>query len=152
MQAYFYLNKSDERCINKEISQVGSVLDIIFKDDTDLLNPVISLHTDIDLSTEANYCWLEQTNRYYYITGATYSQGRYTLQLHVDVLMSHRKGILAESVITKRQAKRFSKYQADDKFDLYEYTNVRTVGFKDCGFNKNKQEFVLIVAGGTSNV
>lgn len=147
----FYINKSDYRKINKDIEQIGETQDILFKDTTDMMNPILMMRSGTRFDNQANYCYLEQTGKYYYINDCEYSNGYYLLHLHVDVLMTYKDGILAQAAILKRSSSLYNSYLQDDKFKVYEYTNVRTIGF-DNGFDANKQEFVLAMAGGSSSV
>lgn len=158
--ATFYINESDYRKITKSLQQIGTVQDVKFKDDTELVNPTISIRNPVDsnnvetrLDIDSNYVYLEQTGRYYYINDVTYSQGRIYMRLKCDVLMSFQKAILAQPAILKRNANLKNAYLQDDKFNVYEFTNVRTVGFpENMGFSKNKQEFILAVVGSTSSI
>lgn len=149
-QCIFYVNESDNRKITKELKQIGSTEDILFKDNTDMMNPVLIMRSQTRFDNTCNYCWLEQTGKYYYINDCEYDNGVYYLHLHVDVLMTYQRGILAQSAILKRQTNHYNLWQIDDKFRLFEYTNVRTILFPS-GFNKNKQEFLLTVVGNTSS-
>lgn len=153
--ATFYINESDHRKITKTLKQIGTVQDILFKDTTDMMNPSIQVRTvgsgtETRFDIDANYCYLEQTGKYYYITDAEYNNGYYTLNLHVDVLMTYQKAILAQPAIIKRQTSLYNLWQQDDKFKTYEFTNVRTVGFNG-GFSENVQNFLLAVVGRTSS-
>lgn len=151
-QCIFYVNESDYRKITKTLKQIGTTQDILFKDTTDMMNPVLQMRSSTRFDNSANYCWLEQTGKYYYISDCEYDNGIYLLHLHVDVLMTYQRGILAQSAIVKRQENDYNLYQQDEKFKLFEYTNVRTVGFpENMGFDANIQEFLLTVVGNTSS-
>lgn len=149
-QCILYINESDHRKITKSLKQIGTTQDILFKDNTDMMNPVLQMRSETRFDIDANYCWLEQTGKYYYISDCTYSNGVYELKLHVDVLMTYQQAILAQPAILKRNANTFNLYQTDDKFKCFEFTNVRTIEF-DSGFDESKQEFILAVVGNTSS-
>lgn len=149
-QCIFYVNESDYRKITKTLKQIGTTQDILFKDTTDMMNPVLQMRSTTRFDNTANYCWLEQTGKYYYISDCEYDNGIYLLHLHVDVLMTYQRAILAQSAILKRQTNQYNLWQMDDKFRLFEYSNVRTILFPS-GFNKNKQEFLLTVVGNTNS-
>lgn len=146
----FYINKSDHRKITKDIEQIGTTQDILFKDTTDMMNPVLMMRSSDRFDINANYCYLDQTGKYYYINDCEYSNGYYLLHLHVDVLMTYQKAILAQPAILKRSSDHYNLYQQDDKFKIYEFTNVRTLEFPN-GFDENKQQFILAVVGNTSS-
>lgn len=146
----FYVNESDYRKITKTLKQIGNVQDVLFKDTTDMMNPVLMLRTQERFDNTANYCYLSQTGKYYYINDCEYDNGVYLLHLHVDVLMSYQRAILAQPAILKRSNDRYNLFQTDDKFKLFEYTQVRTLEFEN-GFDAGKQEFVLAVVGSTTS-
>ena len=152
--ATFYINESDHRKITKTLKQIGTTQDILFKDTTDMMNPSIQVRTvgsgtETRFDIDANYCYLSQTGKYYYITDAEYNNGYYTLKLHVDVLMTYQHAILAQPAILKRSSDRYNLYQQDEKFKLYEFTNVRTLEFEN-GFDEDIQNFILAVVGNTT--
>ena len=149
----FYVNESDYRKITKTLKQIGNVQDVLFKDNTDMMNPVLMLRSQERFDNTANYCYLSQTGKYYYINDCEYDNGVYLLHLHIDVLMTYQKAILAQPAILKRNANLKNAYLQDDKFNVYEYTNVRTIGYpENMGFSKNKQEFILAVVGNASSI
>lgn len=148
--ATFYVNESDYRKITKTLQRIGNVQDVLFKDNTDMMNPVLMLRSQERFDNTANYCYLEQTGKYYYINDCEYDNGVYLLHLHVDVLMTYQRAILAQPAILKRSSDKFNLYQTDDKFKTFEFTNVRTIEFKG-GFDENIQEFILAVVGKTTS-
>lgn len=80
-----YTNKSDQNIINKEIELV-SELKCTFKDDIDILNPVLLIKN----YTGGNYCYVSDFERYYYIDDVGLLKGGvYQLQCTVDVLKSY---------------------------------------------------------------
>ena len=149
--ATFYVNESDYRKITKTLKQIGHVQDILFKDNTDMMNPVLMMRSQERFDNTANYCYLEQTGKYYYIDDCEYDNGVYLLHLHVDVLMTYQKAILAQPAIIKRSSSLFNIYQEDEKFKVYNYTVTRHKDFKS-GFDKNIQNFLLTVIGSGATV
>lgn len=80
-----YTNKSNQNIINKEIELV-SELNCTFKDDIDILNPVLLVKN----YTGGNYCYISDFERYYYIDDVGYlTGGVYQLHCSVDVLKSY---------------------------------------------------------------
>ena len=146
----FYWNKTDKRYLNKSITQQGNdVTGVHFIDETELINPVIKL-SSFDES-KVNYMYIPDLDRYYFLNNVKYSQGFYLVSWHVDVLMSFKNSILSQEVILKRASEEnhYNLYQSDDKFQLYEYTNVRYKFFKEGQtFSPSIQNFVLCVMGG----
>lgn len=136
-----YLNKSDG------LTQIGNDLNCNFKDDTELVNPVLILST---YTENINYVYIPSLYRYYFVTGVTYSEGYYYVALHVDVLYSFMQSILDQECILARASEegKYNLFQSDDKFKLYEYTQVRYKLFKGgTSFDPSIQNFVLCVMG-----
>ena len=80
-----YVNKSNQNIINKRIDLVSG-LKCTFRDDIDMLNPVLLVKN----YTGGNYCFISDFNRYYYIDDVRVLKGG-VFQLHcsVDVLKSY---------------------------------------------------------------
>lgn len=80
-----FLNKSNQNIINKEIVLV-SELNCTFKDDIDILNPVLLVKN----YTGGNYCYISDFQRYYYIDDVGLLRGGvYQLHCSVDVLKTY---------------------------------------------------------------
>lgn len=85
MQMTLYLNKSDNRTINKVISQVFTTSITPFKT-LDIINPVVEIEYDSRIYT-CNYAYIDTLHRYYYITNISLAKGnRMLIDLSVDVL------------------------------------------------------------------
>ena len=149
-QCIFYVNESDYRKITKTLKQIGTTQDILFKDNTDMMNPVLMLRSSTRFDNTANYCWLEQTGKYYYINDCEYDNGVYLLHLHVDVLMTYQRAILAQPAILKRNSQTWNLWQEDEKFKTFNYTSIRLKDFPS-GFSAGTQNFLLTVIGNTSS-
>ena len=101
MQITLYTNKSDKRTLNKTLVELSAV-EIILKNDTDITRPVISLNSDF-LPPGANYCYIPEFARYYYLTEQRVLIGRMLeITLAIDVLMSWRAQILESTAIAVR--------------------------------------------------
>lgn len=80
-----YTNVSNQNIINKELELV-SELNCTFKDDIDILNPVLLIKN----YTGGNYCYVADFERYYYIDDVGLLKGGvYQLHCSVDVLKSY---------------------------------------------------------------
>ena len=148
MQANLYINNSDERYINKNLTTLLNNVELYFKDDEDILNPVLKV-TSINDILGANYLYLNELDRYYYIRSVTYSKQYVLLNCEVDVLMSHKRDLLIQEVILKRQSNKYNLYQDDNEFRVLQYEAIRTQEFPS-GFSPTTQAFVLGVVGNTS--
>lgn len=80
-----YTNKSDQNIINKD-KTVVSTMKCTFKDDIDILNPVLLIRN----YTGGNYCYILDFDRYYFIDDVRILKGGvYQLHCSVDVLQSY---------------------------------------------------------------
>ena len=152
MEAKLYYNKSDKRYIHKKIEQVGALLDVQLIEPTDIMNPDIILSKNTQVM-KANYIWLKDFNRFYYINDYTFEYDRIIAHCHVDVLMSHKDEIMQENVILDRmtpQKKLQNYYLLDEEIKNLAYpfieTHEMTCVYGD-EFNQDKVYFILGIAG-----
>lgn len=147
----FYSMNIDKRYLDKSagMTQQGNDLTTAhFKDDTELINPVLIL-SDFDQSL-VNYVYIPSLDRYYYVTGVTYSEGYYYIALHCDVLMSFKNSIKKQQVIVKRSgdADKIDLFMQDDKLKTEQYTHDVYKGFEGgTAFSPSTNTFVLAVMG-----
>lgn len=150
MNATLYYNKSDKRYMNKELEAItydgSDHIDIEFKEDTSITNPTFILRTQSKVLT-ANYIYVPDLSRYYYINDYTVSHQRIYINCHVDVLMSFKNELKNENVIVARNTKLFNMYLDDPKYKVQNRTAVRTVVFPS-GFTGHS--IVLGVVGKNS--
>lgn len=126
MVAKIYKTKSAPNVVNKTLSEVVTFEEVIFKEDTSLLNPTIiingvsnaSSYTIEDIGT-SNYFSIPKVNRYYFITDITMmSGGRVAITGKVDVLMSFKTDILGSTQLIVRQEKKTNNYLIDTDIPL----------------------------------
>ena len=144
MSLQMYTCTSDNRCIDKSKTAIGSPISCSFKDDTTMESPAVIISSDA-YSAACNYVYLDDTSRYYYVTDVTFSQQRCILQLKVDVLMSFAAEIKLSKCIAARSSSSFNMYVNDERYNALEYSNVFTKPFPN-SFSKSL-EYVLIVGG-----
>ena len=157
MNGKLYYNKSDKRYVNKELEEVTYIKDgqtmntisVEFIEDSDVINPTLKM-TAFTGGLTANYIYLEDLHRYYYIKDWTLSKGYIYIKCHVDVLMSFKDEIMNETVILERQTTEFDLYQDDPEYKLTQMVNVRTVPFSG-GFSNQGANFILLVGGDTDD-
>lgn len=146
MVGYLYINKSDKRDMNKSLEAVGNELDLEFKEDTTIINPTFILRTETKV-LKANYIYVPDLNRYYFINDYTVSHQRIYINCHVDVLTSFASSIRKETVIVKRNTNLYNMYLDDNKYKVQNRTTTRTVVFPS-GFTGHN--IVLGVVGRNS--
>ena len=98
MTAILYNTKSDNREINKSITEI-STIDVTLYMDTNLLKPIFKVKT---FNNNANYIYVPNLGRYYYIDNYTLSNQCVYLHCSVDVLMSFKTQILNNTYLIKR--------------------------------------------------
>lgn len=109
MQVVFYNNSSGSEHVTKRLTQVAT-FDVNLKDSCSVQNPVLLLN---GAYLNANYCYIADFGRYYYINNATQvRRGLWQYDLKCDVLMSFAKEIKANKAILRRTAQ-------DDFANLY---------------------------------
>lgn len=150
MDATLYFNKSDKRYVDKQLEAItyegSDHIDVEFKEDTSLEDPTFILRTQSKVLT-ANYIYVPDMNRYYFINDYTVSHQRIYINCHVDVLMSFKKEFKKENVIVARNEKLFDLYLDDNKYKVQDRTCVRTVRFPS-GFTT--RNIILGVVGKNS--
>lgn len=144
MQAILYVNNSDNAKINKSLTTVMTT-DVKLKDDTENINPVIILSPSV--STNFNYVYLQDFDRYYFVNSMTYSQQKYIVNLDIDVLMSFKTDIYDLNVIANRSSSRFNLYQSDGEISFLAKNDIITIPFER-GFNG--ESMILAVNGGVN--
>lgn len=151
MNITLYNNKSDKRNLIKNITEIKTVT-ATAKGDISVISPVLILnYTDM---SEANYCYISELNRYYYINNFTYLTGkRIQLNLNIDVLMSYADEIKALKVNILRYSGIKPTYISDGRIPLYSNTRQYVIEFPDNIFNlsnpkETDKNFLLNIAGG----
>ena len=168
MQAKFYNMIRDDRHVFKLKASDQTNTDAVdvqmLSDANNVTRPIIRVQTG-RLGRSTNYVWLSELKRFYYIRSWTMDNGYSTMELEIDVLMTYRKELVNSTVIVARcdnwwnnatgnwqfpHAPTGNYYLHDDKMKFNSYENVRTLEFSS-GFNKDKQEFFLAIAGDVDN-
>lgn len=123
MDITFFQNKSDAKCITKDITYIKSVSGKL-TDDTEVTTPSLlinGLYVE-DVLPIANYAYITDWKRYYYVQGVEYHyNGFCRVDLVCDVLMSFRSEIL-ESIGHFTRSTMYNPYaqtyDIEDKRDI----------------------------------
>lgn len=145
MQCFLYINNSDDRYLNKSLTQKYE-LDVEYKEDTSHSNPTFIISGNYAVK-DINYIYVPYLNRYYYVNGITYSKQRIFLDCHVDILMSFNQAIKDDHAIIKRNQYNFDLYLNDEKMKLKGYQSIRTLRFP-YSLTNTSQQFILGIVGG----
>lgn len=149
MRCDLYFNKSDDIVLNKTLELITANLDVEFLDQSSVINPTLKMQASNGV-LNANYLFLEDLHRYYYVKEPTLENGYVIVNCHVDVLMSVKDELMKENAIIERAEQYYNIYLDDPEFKLYQPTAVSTYNFPN-GFDKDAQTFLLTVVGDTSS-
>ena len=98
----FYKNNSDKRTINKDLTLLASDVTTTIFGDNSILSPMLRCKD----YHNANYVYISQFNRYYFINNIVWSKGYYYISCDVDVLYTYRNDINNMSVcVTRSESK-----------------------------------------------
>jgi len=146
MTSTFYINNSDNRVVNKQLIPVINNVDIVFKSDTDIYKPTLII-SNINSIENANYLYIEDLDRYYYINEKEQSQQMIYLYCITDVLMTYSNYIKELYGTIRRQSNIFDTYLKDNEFLVEGYSRVQTMNFP---YGLNNQECYLLMTNGSS--
>lgn len=148
MTITLFKNLSDPRCIVKNMQQVGEQnIPLEFIENSDVVNPVLKMTPESNV-LQANYAYIPEWGRYYFIENHTVSKGYIYVNMKSDVLQSFASQIRECKAVVTRNQKRYNLYQVDDQFKIENRRALQRVEF-DKGFDSSSQEFLLCVIGNT---
>lgn len=129
MQLYLYTTSDEHEKINKNVSR-ETLVNFSVKEETNILQPVIFISGSLDNITSFNYAHVPDWKRYYYITNCEIVRtNMYRLTLKVDVLMSHKTGILNNKAILKRSEMIYDSYLQNSNIKMEAYKQIQTKSF-----------------------
>jgi len=117
MNIILYRNSSDNRVLRKSLTQISTLSCDIYGSESIITPRFILEYTGV-ISTEPNYCYVAELNRYYYIRDIVLAPaGQRILMCEVDVLMSNIDDILNLSCLVLRQENETlcNKYLVDNR-------------------------------------
>lgn len=137
MTAILYNNVSDSRKINKNLTEL-STINITLYLDTNVETPVFKVKNYIN---NANYMYVPDLHRYYYINNYTLSNQCVYLHCSVDVLVTYKTEILNSECLISRSETDYNDNIVDTIAPITENT-VYTV--KNFGENVKTTEHFII--------
>lgn len=107
MNVILYINSSDNRTLNKSISEGVEISDIFLLRPANILTPVFVI--DEDSYSNENYLYCNEFGRYYYISDVVHLTGnRVELHCNVDVLMSYQEEIKELRCVINRASDKYN--------------------------------------------
>ncbi len=104
MELTFYKQAATPNRVDKSdyLTVVGTLSNVILKDDTNLMSPTFILKTS-EVVYNSNYVYCSFTHRYYYINNIdALSGGRLAIHCSIDVLYTYKNEILNSSAWIER--------------------------------------------------
>lgn len=149
MTVDFFINKSDNRYIDKSLQNVITLNNVHLKSDENAETMTLELDYNATVLT-ANYCFIRELSKYYYISEPTFGKQRIFLPLRCDLLMTFKTDIYKLDCIISRQQEEYNAYLKDDRLPVKAYQDVNTIVFDTCFVNPEVEEepIIMVVNGG----
>lgn len=138
-----YMNKSDDRVLNKTFAKVAYYKDIKIMENTNVLEPTVLLRRDIIGGSyrdflKCNYAYLSSTTRYYFIKNYEMkSGGIIAIHLKCDVLQSYANEISNLSGLVLRNEFENTPYYVDNELPFLSGRNIERHDINNNFFSNN---------------
>lgn len=139
---------SPNNMINKTVTIVADYTGAVARVNLSVENPVLILEESVANIMSANYCYIAEFHRYYFITDKTTDvNGLWTISLKVDVLESFKNDIFQLKGIVQRQKDNYDMYLRDDKIPVSARKTVAVRKFTNPFANENPCVLMLVLGG-----
>lgn len=146
-----YLNHSEKNRVKKTLTDIASIEGSItgfMREDMSIISPRLELRVPFETIIKANYIYIPDFNRYYFINDMTQRSGALTeITTNCDVLMSFADEILENTAVIARQENIYNRYLNDDRFKVYQNYSTTTHLFDGENPAIFPPAFVLTTAG-----
>lgn len=137
-------NMSEVNAINKNVDLLASLTGTL-REESSIIDPVITMQGIESCLTTANYAYIPEFGRYYFINNIeAVKNGLWRVSMHVDVLYSFAEEILTNSAIIERNENEYDLKLNDGLFQTQQNPRIAQYPFPN-GFDT--WNFVLAVAG-----
>lgn len=145
MKVYIYKTESEKNKLNKQLELVKEI-NVKLLNNTEILKPIIEVsHIPIKDLTTANYMYIPDFNRYYFIDNIELMTGNNVyISGSVDVLMSYMADILNLKGTVKRAESLKNGYIPDEHYKSVAYSQIVTKRFPN---SMNEDSFILMTVG-----
>lgn len=149
MKISFYKNLSEQNKVDKTLSFIKTYDKCSAKMPLSITNPTFTIN-DTLFNLNCNYIYVEDLNRYYFITNMTaVNNGIWEIECHIDVLHTYSQQIKQQQAIIERNGFECNTYLDDPLILTYQDPQIVT---KEFPIEFNKQfKYVLLTAGGDAN-
>lgn len=150
-----YKMTQDKKVVNKVLNAADTIASLTasFKDESTITDPVIEVAYGSDY-LKANYMYISDFGRYYFIQQTIVSEQRVIYVCHVDVLKSYASQIQSMRALISRSEQNYNMYLNDKYFKVLNYKNDEVFRFPEDSRHKFTNKFysyVLVVAGAMPN-
>lgn len=144
MNITFYTNNSEPEKVTKDITSLSDLpISGTLREGASILRPSILMAGAPPMA--ANYMYVQETGRYYYITDVRLVRNElYVVEGRVDVLMSYADGIRAQQAIVRRQENNWNLYLNDGSFRTYSDPDIIVTNFS-AGFSADTAYILMTV-------
>lgn len=143
MQIILYRNESENRVYPKKLTEITTISGTLRAENVNVLEPSITIHAG---PGAANYCYIREFNRYYYITSQTVSPtGLYTINCKTDVLQTWMKTAGKSPCTANRATNGYDAYVPDENRKFFTYTHNQYI---EIGNDIGRPEKIIMVTVG----
>lgn len=138
-----YITTSDPKYVDKQLTGEISINGVA-RDPVDVVNPVIEYERGSTDISGYNYAYIEDFNRWYFMSVTDDSYNMLTLTMHCDALKTSAVWLRARAATITRNEKLYNSYLNDPNFNAYAYTNIVTKQFPNA---VNLDSIILMTVG-----
>ena len=124
-----YKTVSDPLAVDKVLTDEIALSNAVSREPVNVVNPTIIYEGSNDTISGYNYAYIQDYNRYYFMTIQNDSYNMNTLQLRCDVLKTAAEYLRARNGTITRNERLYNSYLTDPEFKAYAYTNIVTKTF-----------------------
>lgn len=135
--------------LNKSVEYISEYSGAVARVNVSVETPVLILEESVANIISANYCYIAEFGRYYYITDKTCDvNGLWTIALKVDVLKSFASSIDDLKGIVQRQKDNYDMYLRDTMIPVSARKTVAVRKFNNVFGDNNSPCVLMLVLGG----
>lgn len=144
MNITLYTNKSENNAMYKSLTELVTLTGTL-REESSIIDPVITFTGIGSYISKANYAYIEQFHRYYFITDIeSVNNNLWRLTFHVDPLYTFRSQIKSNYAIIERNQNHYDLKLNDGLFQTQQNPRIAQFSFPS-GFTN--WDFVLAIAG-----
>lgn len=144
MTIILYTNISEYNAVNKSLTELVTLTGTL-RESSSIIDPVIALADVDEYISTANFAYIPEFGRYYFITGIeSLLNGLWRFSMHIDVLYTYREQIKRNKAIIERNELQYDLKLNDGLFQVQQNPRIAQFSFPSGFTNWN---FVLAIAG-----